>query len=122
MKEYTNLDYFEDFLIENLPHGSGIDYKWEIEFLKNGKIRCYNGYHHLNENGFYDAHLPFYITIFKNGESNIDFDLHFCGLSSHWYKLVKYGLREYLKDTLYYSLSNIENELVKYFNGGKFIV
>lgn len=65
------LSYEDDIteaLIYILPHGSGIDSDWNIEFLKNSNIVCHNSYHCMNNNGYYDGWIDFRVKlIIKEG-------------------------------------------------------
>jgi len=57
-------DTITTVLFENLPHGSGIDYDWQFYAADNGKdLVCANGWHYMNENGYYDGSWDFQITI-----------------------------------------------------------
>ena len=85
---------FNSKIINILPHGSGIDYDWNIEH-KAGKVICKNAYHRINQAGFYDGVFPFSVTF-----SHDDFSVKFHGLTSYGYKLVRWeGIRDYLEDT-----------------------
>lgn len=100
--------FMEDILqkiAEALPHGSGIDSDWVGEVLKNGKLRFYNGYHCMNENGFYEGWQDFRVTINlldKNPEC--DFKLEFTG---NRYLAQKHMLKDYLGDTINYALEQV---------------
>jgi hypothetical protein len=56
-------DEIEALLKETLPHGSGIDCDWCFTFQKNGKIKCSNSWHKMDDNGFYCGFTDFYFTI-----------------------------------------------------------
>ena len=85
-----------------LPHGSGIDYDWELE--ERGKyIYAKNAYHYMNEDGFYDGILPFTIRFPKNKMSN--FELHFHVNSAGRYRVNKGGVREYIEERVSDSVS-----------------
>ena len=88
-------------LEKRLPHGSGIDYVWDLE-ERGEYIYAHNAYHYMNEDGFYDGILPFTIRFPKNKMSA--FDLHFHVNSAGRYRVNKGGVSEYIKDTIYYSL------------------
>lgn len=64
---YANL---EDALLKSLPHGSGIDCHWEIDYFKNGKIKCSNAWHKMNDNGYYIGYLDFSVTIGYNKKAD----------------------------------------------------
>ena len=84
--------------IENiLPHGSGINYSYEIRGTKD-KFYVYNAYDYINEYGLYDKIFPF-VVCFKCGEFAY---LHFHDMKRSDYKTVEaYGLRDYLEECYY---------------------
>lgn len=93
-----------DELKKVLPHGSGIDYDWELEEC--GKyIYAKNAYHYMNEYGFYDGILPFTIRFPKNKMNN--FNLHFHVNGAGRYRVNKGGVREYIENCISYSVSQI---------------
>ncbi len=104
----------EEQLFDALPHGSGINCDWEIVECKVG-FMAYNSFHCMNEHGMYDGYADFYIVVSKNLETLnpgtwlerqcVDFKLRFQGKLAQA-KNTKYMLREYLEDTLAYSLDN----------------
>ena len=49
-----------------LPHGSGINYDWEIN-TKGNRLYVYNAWDYMDENGFYDDIFPF-VVCFENGK------------------------------------------------------
>lgn len=51
-----------DALLNALPHGSGIDCKWEFNIAEN-RILCDNSYHCMNENGMYCGYIDFTVCI-----------------------------------------------------------
>jgi len=112
----------EEKLLELLPHGAGIDCKWNIHTCHNGNIIAKNFFHAMNENGMYDGYMGFTVRIYreKNDQFNllkgpcegktqvvcrkgdISFSLSCCENRRSFY-----GLKEYLYDTLHYSLETI---------------
>jgi len=77
-----------------LPHGSGINADWIIK--DQGRyFRADNLFEPLNDAGFYDGTVHFYLTIPKKDMGN--FKLHFTDSS---YLVKKYQLREYIEDTI----------------------
>ena len=52
-------------IIDNLPHGSGIDGKTEFDYENSNeeRLRIYSEYHYMNENGYNDGWVNFTITI-----------------------------------------------------------
>lgn len=91
----------EDYLLETLPHGSGIDCDWTFSYLKNGSVLAHNAYHCMNDAGFYCGYADFTVKF-----SNIStqpataFSLVFNGKCSAALN-ARHFLREYLEDTIY---------------------
>lgn len=86
-------------LKETLPHGSGINGDWAV--VDHGRyFRASNIFEPLNDAGFYDGTVYFYLTIPKKDPGN--FKLHF---RYSQYLVKKYQLREYLEDTVANCLS-----------------
>jgi hypothetical protein len=82
-------DLVEHLVLQNLPHGSGIDYDWEIE-VKPDRIVCDNAWHLMDEFGYYDCVLPF--------------------LNSYGHRKVREsGLRPYLEELFWEHGSHILN-------------
>lgn len=52
-------------LIDNLPHGSGIDTDWKLEVddCSAAQIVFYASFHHMNENGMYDGWTDFTVRV-----------------------------------------------------------
>jgi hypothetical protein len=91
----------EKFLLNKLPHGSGIDCKWEFTWLKNGKVKAVNAFHCMNDGGYYDGYADF--TVIIPPQDHTDFHLVFNGRQGQ-NKNRQYLLRDYLEDTLYQAL------------------
>ena len=92
-----------DELIEKIeaimPHGSGINYEYEIRGTKD-KFYVYNAYDYINDYGMYDRIFPF-VVCFKDDEFAY---LHFHDMKRSDYKIVEaYGFRDYLEE-LYWEL------------------
>jgi len=86
-------------LKETLPHGSGINGDWKVKDM--GRyFRASNIFEPLNDAGFYDGTVYFYLTIPKKDTGN--FKLHFTGSD---YLAKKYQLRAYIEDTVANCLS-----------------
>lgn len=90
-------------LLDNLPHGSGIDDKWSFQICRNS-VRLYNAYHCMNDGGYYDGWAYFVVIISKdrllremNQSISNTFKLQFLGRHSQ-YLAQKHLLREYLED------------------------
>ncbi|MGQ4895183.1 MAG: hypothetical protein ACP6IQ_11230 [Candidatus Njordarchaeia archaeon] len=95
----------DEKLFKTLPHGSGIDYPWEIE--DKGKYwKLTNSFHVMNEYGFYVGIADFSVIIDKKTKNDkyTYFRIHFHGKHSH-YLANRYGLRDYLEDTIGYWIS-----------------
>ncbi len=78
-------------ILENLPHGSGIDsgvkFLWDLS--KPDKLIFSLGYHHLNENGYYDGWTEHKLTVvpaFLNG-----YDMKISGINRN-------DIKDYLGD------------------------
>jgi len=93
------IDAMEEVLTEKLPHGSGIDCKWAFKYLDNGKIKCSNSWHVMNDVGFYMGYVDFSVTLGSD-----DFTLQFHTNSAGRYWVNKLDLRTYLQDTFYQML------------------
>ena len=91
----------ERAIIENLPHGSGIDADWTADKAR-GTIVCHNSYHCMDEMGGYCGWADFSIRWTPGQEK--DFRLMFHGRDSQ-YLNTRYQLRDYLEDTLYFCLT-----------------
>lgn len=107
-KEFNTLeDKFDvicEYLESRLPHGSGIDCKWEFDYQSNGKVLARNSWHCMNDVGYYDGWADFTIKFDLHKPMN-EFVLQFNGKVSH-YKANKYFLRDYLEESIYYSLTD----------------
>lgn len=113
----------EDVLKDALPHGSGIDCDWNVSTLKNGSVVAHNSYHGMNDCGMYDGWQDFTVKLFRHTadklnpligpsagkiqvihrKGDVDFKLSFTGglCRKNW----AYGLRDYLEESIQYSLS-----------------
>ena len=103
-------------IIDVLPHGSGVNYDYEIKVAPNGKkITVYNKYDYMDENGFYDGVFPFSVSYTAENVT-----LHFHNLTSGQYKKIRReGIREYLEE-LYYDVLDKIGKIMPYSldNGG----
>lgn len=106
-----NIDSLGEFIYNNAPHGSGIDYDYNnirVEHYSidnENKVIFENAFHCMNENGFYDGILPFRVVIGQN----IVPVIKFIGLnSSEWNRVRKYDVRSYLEDVYYEWANNSE--------------
>jgi len=89
-------------LYQSLPHGSGIDLDWYIEETRKS-FRCYNGYHCMDENGFYEGWADFVLIVPK--ANPLEFKLQFRGRRSQ-YLARKHMLRDYLEDAFLFALTS----------------
>ena len=63
-EQRKRLDYLgNNRLVDILPHGSGIDAKWQIDQLRNGNVVATCSYHGIDEYGYYDGWQDFKIVI-----------------------------------------------------------
>lgn len=87
-------------LLYALPHGSGINGKWYVDYTKThgNKITLTNTYDTMNENGYYDTVVNFSLTILPSLQ--FGFEMHIRG------NFGKYqDVKDYLYDILRESLS-----------------
>ena len=57
-------EYKVNDLIDQLPHGSGLDSEWALDEKSTGeKLILHQGYHTMNENGMYDRWINFTLTV-----------------------------------------------------------
>lgn len=122
LTEEEKQDNIEKELIDILPHGSGIDFKWEFIFHKNGNITCKNGYHAMDENGYYDGVMDFKVNLFKHKKNvlnsrNTEQLLHHKGewdfkiVCNNSRKSSFNGLKDYLYDIFHNALSHFLKSL-----------
>lgn len=94
------MENFEEYWNRRVPHGSGFDCKYE--FWDNPKyVKAVSYYHVMDANGYYDGYVKFSIIIPKGNSEN--FKLHFHGKKSQ-YLNKKYFLRDYMEETILFSL------------------
>ena len=88
-------------IIENLPHGSGIDGTTSLDFdaTTENKIVIRSEYHTMNEHGYYGRWISFTLTIKPSLQFGID--LKVTG---------NFGKHQNLKDYLYEVFDNALNE------------
>ena len=98
-KNQKEIEIDPELFIEELPHGSGIDYNWEYIEHRNGKVTFKNWYHSMDEWGGYDGIMPFKFTVFYNHiKDQFDFNRIVCNENT---RKSFFGLKEYLEDTIY---------------------
>jgi hypothetical protein len=103
-----NREEFAQKLIDVLPHGSGINCDWEYDVPETSNtVRLSNSYHCMDE-AAYCGYSDFTLIIDPNTDERglYDFKLQFNGSQSQRLNY-KYGLREYLEDTLGQALNDI---------------
>ena len=84
---------FDTQLLDILPHGSGVNFDYEIE-QKGKRIYIRNAWDYMNEYGSYDEVFPF-VVCYENGNFKY---LHFVGCTRSQYRKIEYaGLRDYLE-------------------------
>jgi hypothetical protein len=91
-------------LIDCLPHGSGINGNWYIDYEKSHseKIVLSNTFDAMDENGFYDQYIDFTLTI--KPSMLHDIDLFITGYFGKYQ-----DIKEYLYETFNYALTeNVE--------------
>ena len=81
--------------------GSGIDCDWEFD-LKKHILYAKNSFHTMNDAGYYVGYADFTLRIDINHPE--EFSLTFNGQRAHALNR-RYGLREYLEDTIACSLT-----------------
>ncbi len=54
-------------LVSVLPHGSGIDYDWNFEVESSDTVLAKNGWHYMNQNGYYLGCVDFSIRLHTDG-------------------------------------------------------
>lgn len=113
-----------EFLIDLLPHGSGIDCTWGIHKPKNGRYVYFtNSYHCMNDNGYYVGYQDFSIVIpsimidqvikymrytdksLLHSTMRILSDMFTLQFNNGQYLADRFMLRDYLEETIAYSLS-----------------
>lgn len=112
-----------EFLIDTLPHGSGINCEWSINAPKNGRYVYFsNSYHCMNEGGYYvgyqDFSIVFPLCMFDQVVDKCRYidkshvtavikliaDMFTLQFNNGQYLADKYMLRDYLTDTVYHAL------------------
>ena len=52
-------------LAEALPHGSGLDYDYQVVVSKNGNVHVYTSYHLMDEDGCYCGNTPVHVSLIR---------------------------------------------------------
>lgn len=87
-------------LIDELPHGSGIDGETQLDFEDStpNRLYFYIDYHCMNENGMYAGWYPYKIIVTPSLQN--DFDLRIVGKDTpnlakeYLYEVFEFGFRE----------------------------
>lgn len=76
LERITQYDNIEEYLLDVLPHGSGIDSDWHI-IVKDNKVIANNSYHAMDEYGMYTDWIDFkvYMNILKDNRLNHNFEV-----------------------------------------------
>jgi len=89
-----------------LPHGSGINGKWEITDMKS-YVRAEGTFSPMNEHGFYLAAAPFTVIIRGSPSGTLGFKLHFNGSWSQ-YMNQRFQLRDSIENKIAKTLSEFK--------------
>jgi hypothetical protein len=98
----------ENDLLDLLPTGSGINCDWQIK-NKGSYFRAENSFATYNSVGYLVGYADFYLTIPKRDP--LSFKFHFIGGRAQDLNK-RYYLRDYLEDTIYYSLEEWRNHVL----------
>ena len=82
-------------LIDNLPHGSGINYTWHTD-VTDRRIYTYNSYDAMDENGSYCHVYPIKVVFNRKDLKMLDVKM-----TGRELKCCGYGLRDYLSDLFF---------------------
>lgn len=101
-------------IIDELPHGSGIDSDW-CYYETKGYHCLTNSYHCMNKNGYYDGWMDFTVkmpkSIFNDADRlSTDFVLQFNRATSWQREKHAWRIRDYLDQTIHYSLWLVDNK------------
>ena len=86
-----------------LPHGSGINYDWEIT-TKDDRLYVHNAWDYMSESGVYDDVFPF-VVCYKNNKFKY---LHFTGCTRSQYRKIEYADLRNCLETLF---NDIESKI-----------
>jgi len=98
--DYCALSPWKEKIVKALPHGAGINSTWQISD-KGSYLKCECSYQVMNCDGYYVGWADFSVIV--PGKDPLDFRLHFHGDCAQNFNKT-YQLREYLEDTIFYSL------------------
>jgi hypothetical protein len=88
---------------DHMPSGSGFDHGTTLDLGESSDKRLvfYTGFHHMNENGFYDGWTEH--TVYVKPSLSFDFDLRVTGRNRN-------DIKEYIADTFHHILANTVEE------------
>jgi len=91
-------------MLDELPHGSGIDGATSMDFEKStpNRLIFHIEYHYMNENGFYDGWYNYKIIVTPSLQN--DFDVTIVG------KDTPSGCKDYLSDVFVEAFAHIDTE------------
>lgn len=97
----------ELFFCHALPHGSGIDYNWQVDRRSDGRLVLSNGYHGMNDWGMYVSTVDFSIIVDDLKEKNFRIVCH----AKNRYWVNYWDLPDYLDELIYWAMVQAEEEL-----------
>lgn len=95
----NHTDKIENYLKSEMPHGSGLDYTWKIDYKKStgNKLVFHMSFHSMDENGYYDGIIDFTVTVTPSLTRDINLSIT-GNFGKHQ------DLRDYLYETIDYAL------------------
>lgn len=95
-----HMDRITETLLDILPHGSGIDCKWEFDYTNKG-VFASNSWHRMNGNGMYCGYIDFTIKIkadFRDMFGKVIFSIvgrfgKHQDIKEYLYEIIGYALR-----------------------------
>ena len=103
MKKFENREVSIAEIIDSMPHGSGINGKYEWYKDTRGKFHIYNTFDYMDDNGFYDCYPDFEVVLYPTFVKVI---MH-PSTAHQKYIVRREMLREYLQDIYSEWFSNI---------------
>ena len=95
-------------LLQELPHGSGLDYTWNYDFSKSNqdKMVLLMNFHAMNQDGYYDGIIDFKVTITASLTNDINMVI-----TGNFGKYQ--DIKDYLYDILIYAFTSDIKETAK---------
>lgn len=94
-------------LLQELPHGSGLDYTWYYDFNKSNqdKIALSSSFHAMDKNGYYDAVIDFTVIIIADLTCDIRLAItgnfgKYQDVKDYLYEMLDYAFTQELKQTV----------------------